>query len=277
AASVMADNGNGIDDDPDGDTLTVTMVNGIGFIPGVAFALPSGALLTMNSDGTFTYDPNGVFDALPVGIVDQDTFTYTIDDGDSGTDNATATIEITGLDSDDTFVGTPGVDVFSGGVGNDTMTGLAGKDKLNGDGGKDTIDGGNDDDKLDGGGGKDVLNGGKGNDKLTGGGKSDTFVFNTKLNKKKNVDKVKDFKVNKDTIGLDEDIFKKVGSKLSKKEFEIGSKADDKSDRIIYDKKTGDLSYDKNGSKSGGKTLFAELDKGLKLDHKDFAVGDFVL
>ncbi|MCP4304331.1 MAG: hypothetical protein GY788_05525 [bacterium] len=82
-----------------------------------------------------------------------------------------------------------------------------------------------------------------GNSAVSGGG--DIFVFDTALNKNADVDTIADFRVNKDTIGLDRGIFKKVGNKLSKKEFEIGSKAGDKSDRIIYDKKKGDLLYDK--------------------------------
>lgn len=77
-------------------------------------------------------------------------------------------------------------------------------------------------------------------------------------------------KVNKDTIQRDKDIFTGIGNSLSKKEFEIGTKADDKSDRIIYDDKSGKLYHDANGSKSGGKELFAKLDKNLKLDHNDF-------
>ncbi len=97
---VTADNGHGADSDTNGDTLTVTGVNGATFTPGVAVALASGALLTMNGDGTFTYDPNHVFDHLPVGVVDHDSFTYTVEDGHGGSDMATVAIDITGLDTE---------------------------------------------------------------------------------------------------------------------------------------------------------------------------------
>ncbi|SFU22524.1 hypothetical protein SAMN05518861_13641 [Mesorhizobium sp. YR577] len=41
--------------------------------------------------------------------------------------------------------------------------------------------------------------------------------------------------------------------------------AQDSSDRIIYETDTGKLFYDANGSASGGRVLFATLDKNLAL------------
>ncbi|MCI4644319.1 MAG: Ig-like domain-containing protein [Hyphomonadaceae bacterium] len=93
---VFADNGNGIDDDANGDTLTVTEVNGIGASVDQQITLTSGAQLTLNADGTFAYDPNGAFDSLAVGETDTDTFTYTVSDGFTGTDTATVTVTING-------------------------------------------------------------------------------------------------------------------------------------------------------------------------------------
>ena len=57
------------DSDPDGDPLTVTAVNGVGASVGVQITLASGALLTLNSNGTFSYDPNGQFDSLAPGAL----------------------------------------------------------------------------------------------------------------------------------------------------------------------------------------------------------------
>ena len=100
-ANVLADNGSGVDWDPDtNDTYNVTQVNGASFTAGTPFALPSGALLTMNADGTFDYDPNGQFDSLAVGQTATDTFSYTIDDGQgqpNSTDTATVTVTINGV------------------------------------------------------------------------------------------------------------------------------------------------------------------------------------
>ncbi|SNS31086.1 malectin domain-containing carbohydrate-binding protein [Tropicimonas sediminicola] len=101
---VFADNGNGPDSDANlTDVLTVSEVNGVPGDVGVQVTLPSGALLTLNGDGTFDYDPNGI--DVPAGEIATDTFTYTISDGNGGVDTATATISINGvvnpLDIDD--------------------------------------------------------------------------------------------------------------------------------------------------------------------------------
>ena len=94
---VLADNGNGADSDVDGDPLTVTAVDGNAANVGIQITLASGALLTVNSDGTFSYDPNGQFESLGAGETFDDTFDYTIDDGNGGTDSATVTITVTGV------------------------------------------------------------------------------------------------------------------------------------------------------------------------------------
>ncbi|MGD1806092.1 Ig-like domain-containing protein [Dapis sp. BLCC M126] len=85
------------DSDPDGDTLTVTEVNGNAADVDSQVTLTSGALLTVNSDGTFDYDPNGQYESLAVGESTTDTFTYTIDDGNAQTDTETATVTIDGV------------------------------------------------------------------------------------------------------------------------------------------------------------------------------------
>ncbi|HAH48510.1 MAG TPA: hypothetical protein DCM07_27440, partial [Planctomycetaceae bacterium] len=76
------DNGNGIDSDPDpGDSFTVAAVNAVSGNVGNQITLASGALLTVNADGTFIYDPNGAFESLGATDTTTDTFSYTIDDG----------------------------------------------------------------------------------------------------------------------------------------------------------------------------------------------------
>jgi VCBS repeat-containing protein len=95
---VLADNGNGPDSDADGDPLTVTLVNGSAANVGVQIALASGALVTVQPTGLFSYDPNGQFESLNVGDSFVDAFTYTIDDGFPATDTATVTITVTGVD-----------------------------------------------------------------------------------------------------------------------------------------------------------------------------------
>ncbi len=64
------------DNDPDGDTLTITLVTDV-----------SSGNLTLNTDGSFTYAPNGDFNG-------QDTFTYTVNDGTVDSSVATVTINV---------------------------------------------------------------------------------------------------------------------------------------------------------------------------------------
>jgi hypothetical protein len=78
------------------ETLSVSAVNGVPGNVGTQITLPSGALLTVNSNGTYTYDPNGQFNDLGPGQTATDSFQYTVSDGNGGTDTATATITIQG-------------------------------------------------------------------------------------------------------------------------------------------------------------------------------------
>ena len=84
----------GDDTDPDGDTLSLTEIDGVA--AGGTITLASGALVTVNGDGTVDYDPNGQFNDLDDTESTTDSFEYTISDGNGGTDTATATITITG-------------------------------------------------------------------------------------------------------------------------------------------------------------------------------------
>jgi len=52
--------------------------------------------LTLNSDGTFTYDPGGDFEYLAKGETEDVTFEYEVKDADGDTDTAIATISVTG-------------------------------------------------------------------------------------------------------------------------------------------------------------------------------------
>ncbi|WP_417386550.1 Ig-like domain-containing protein [Gimesia sp.] len=98
---LSTDNGGGVDSDPDSsDILTVTEVNGVSASVNNQIVLASGALLTVNADGTFDYDPNGAFDWLAVSQTATDSFTYSIEDGNGGTDTATVTITINGVNND---------------------------------------------------------------------------------------------------------------------------------------------------------------------------------
>ena len=76
------------DTDADGDTLVTV---------GETLTTAGGAIVTINTDGSYSYDPDGQFDYLGVGESVDDTFSYTVSDGNGGTDTATVTITVNGL------------------------------------------------------------------------------------------------------------------------------------------------------------------------------------
>jgi serralysin len=128
--------------------------------------------------------------------------------------------------------------------------------------------------RLEGAKGNDTLAGGASNDVLRGGKGSDTFVFNSAIGAG-NVETIEDFKHNADAIALDDAIFARIGPTLSSGELYIKAGANhghDKSDRIIYNSKSGKLFYDPDGSKAEGAVHFATLTHKPTLDHGDFAI-----
>ncbi len=169
--------------------------------------------------------------------------------------------------------GGDGHDLLAGAAGSDLLSGADGYDTLTGGDGADILDGGAGIDDLSGGDGNDRIAGGIGNDMLAGGSGKDSFLFDSKLGKS-NVDRIADFNPKDDTILLARTVFSKIAKKetLTKGAFYIGAKAHDKDDRIVYNKKTGDLSYDPDGSGKAAAVTFAKLKAGLALTEKDFFV-----
>ena len=97
------------DSDGNGDPLTITDVS-----------MPSNGMAVANLDGTITYTPNA-------GFTGSDSFTYTLDDGNGGTDIATVTVDVTPVAvntppvaADDTASATSGVATVINVLGNDT-------------------------------------------------------------------------------------------------------------------------------------------------------------
>ena len=130
---------------------------------------------TVQQDGTY-YIKASAWNNSPVGIFsdngdyklwisienpqfDDSAFDYTIEDGISGSDSATATIR---LADSATLTGTSANEIL---VGRDGAGSL-----LQGEGGNDTLLGGDGNDLLSGGSGSDILNGGSG---------SDIYIFKT--------------------------------------------------------------------------------------------------
>ncbi|WP_262030216.1 calcium-binding protein [Microvirga sp. Mcv34] len=178
----------------------------------------------------------------------------------------------------------PGVkNVVAQGSGNVTLIGNALDNQMTGNKGRNVLEGKSGKDKLNGGNGDDKLDGSIDNDILVGGSGKDAFKFTTKLGTSKtdrtfNFDTISDFSVKDDSIWLDNAIFKKLGSgslkkpKQLDKSFFVTDKAKEKNDYLAYNKKTGVLSYDADGSGKGQAIEFAQLKKGLSLTYKDFFV-----
>jgi serralysin len=142
-----------------------------------------------------------------------------------------------------------------------------------GGGGSDRLTGNTIANTLKGGGGNDTLNGMTGNDILLGGAGADSFVFSTNLSTA-NVDRLTDFNPVSDTIYLENGIFRaltKTGA-LAAGYFHTGPAAHDTSDRVIYDKTSGTLFYDADGTGAAAAAKFALLPKGLALGASDFLV-----
>ena len=79
------------DSDYESDPLTITAVDATS---------ANGASVSINGDGDVVYDPTGsaTIQALNAGETLEDTFTYTVSDGNGGTDTATVTLTVAGAD-----------------------------------------------------------------------------------------------------------------------------------------------------------------------------------
>lgn len=161
---------------------------------------------------------------------------------------------IVGIDADDAMVkGREGDDLLVGGDGNQV---------------------------LKGGKGNDLIGGGQEKDKLYGGNGKDTFFFDFSGAGNEAVElpvthRIKDFDSEDDTIALsfkglepgflDSDLFKK------------GPEATSEDHRIIYDKDTGKLYFDDDGSGDFDQIHFGSVKAGTTVKASDFIVTGFLI
>jgi predicted outer membrane repeat protein len=167
----------------------------------------------------------------------------------------------------DVVAGSFGSDRIYGGRGHDTLSGQSGTDTLFGGYGNDKLMGGQGNDTLYGQSGNDLLAGGSGADTLVGGAGADTFRFDVLSA----ADEIVDFNSAQDRIMLNDAAFSglKLGA-LAARMFHVGSAAADAFDRIIYDRMSGDLSYDRDGSGDAEAIVFAHLSSQPTLSAEDF-------
>lgn len=165
---------------------------------------------------------------------------------------------------------------ITGNSGDNKLSGLDGNDRMWGGGGVDTLDGGNGNDFLDGGYGHDTLIGGAGKDSFVFGA---NFAIDKTLGRSTNnylkgcSDIVKDFNRVDDKILLSKAAFglaEKVGSGLDTKTFLLGKAATTADQHIIYDKDSGQLWFDADGSGKVEKVLIATFENKADIQLADF-------
>jgi Ca2+-binding RTX toxin-like protein len=163
--------------------------------------------------------------------------------------------------------------IITGNSGNNVLLGLAGNDTLVGNIGNDTLKGDAGNDVLNGGAGADKLYGGLGKDIMTGGAQADRFVFDTGPLGPANRDTITDFQHGVDRILVENAVFKGIAAgALKAASFHVGAAAHDADDRIVYNKATGALSYDADGTGATAAVQFAVLANKAVLTASDFLV-----
>ena len=118
-----------------------------------------------------------------------------------------------------------------------------------------------------------ALNGREGNDILQGFGGRDTFMFNTTITTT-NIDRVRDFSTVDDFLKLDDAIFSQlnVGTLTASQFKNIATGTADSDDRILYDRDTGYMFYDANGSAAGQRYMFAIIENKVAVTNADILV-----
>jgi VCBS repeat-containing protein len=95
----------------------------------VSVGQASKGLVTLNGNGTFSYDPNGKFEALGAGQTATDSFTYTVKDGAGASSTKTVTVTILGAnDTPSSMADFNGV-VKNGEIAVDASNGVLANDK----------------------------------------------------------------------------------------------------------------------------------------------------
>jgi Ca2+-binding RTX toxin-like protein len=238
-----------------------------------AYVSVSSGITAEPTDFTLVGTPGNDTFTLGAGLNAHLMFTNTTVYGRGGHDT------VYGALGNDRLYGEAGRDLLFGGAGNDSLYGGNDEDRIHGGAGDDWLYGGARNDRISGSSGSDRIFGGSGHDKLFGGDGRDVFVFDTRPSKSSNVDRVYDFNPKHDSFHLENAVFTKLGSgsvtrpkKVTADMFVKGRAAQDQEDRIIYDKNTGALYYDKDGTGGSSQVKFATLNKGLKVTYHDFFV-----
>jgi hypothetical protein len=166
-------------------------------------------------------------------------------------------------------------------IGSDDDDHIEGNDvsfKLIGRGGNDILEGWTGTGFLKGGKGDDWLASGDGKETMSGGQGNDVFLFAlSALDPPTVVDKIKDFTPGEDLIALWPDpTAGLLPGFLLPGQFHKGTSATDDEQIIIYDKHTGRLFFDVDGTGIESQFQFAKLKAGTKLSADSFIVQELL-
>ena len=102
------------------------------------------------------------------------------------------------------------------------------------------------------------------------------FRFTSNLNGSTNVDRLTDFDVVDDTIALHHTacpaLTVTTANVLAPPQFHVGASATTTSQRIVYNRATGALFYDADGTGSLPAVRFAIVPKGLAVTYRNFLI-----
>lgn len=137
---------------------------------------------------------------------------------------------------------------------------------------EDALRGTSDNDMLIGGKGNDQLNGIFGHDVLVGGAGDDVFVFDRNASTKGNSDVIVDFTAANDTLALSSEKLESLQDGVTSANLFFGEYAQDENDYILYDKTSGELLYDRDGSGNRSAQVIAVLENRPVLTVEDFDI-----
>ncbi len=118
----------------------------------------------------------------------------------------------------------------------------------------------------------DVIIGGAGSDSLTGGANGDWFMLS---NPNEGIDRITDFTTGDDLLVVRGSTFGGglvTGDLITAAQLTIGTAATNTNHRFIYDKNTGALWFDKDGTGLTAAVQLATLNSGLSLTYEDIFV-----
>ncbi|MBE9105490.1 choice-of-anchor D domain-containing protein [Nostoc cf. edaphicum LEGE 07299] len=201
----------------------------------------------------------------------------------NGEASVTKSFDVINANSTQTYISTANTVTFLNDLNNNISGFYTSNDVINGQGGNDTINGSGGDDLLRGGTGNDLLIGGQGNDTLVGGAGADSFLYDTNSifnSAVVGIDTIADFNRSQgDKIILDKTTFTAITSVVgtgfsNASDFQISSLGALSNAVIVYDRMTGQLFYNQNGSAagfgSGGQ--FAQLTGAPYIAASDFII-----